>query len=152
MNDNTQAYQNMVEKGLLKQAVRNQLSINQYLSAASDMLADANTQGISTHGSYILAYEGIFSVVMATLEHYGARPGDNDGHRVTAIQRVAGDYGLNPEEFSSLSRIHTDRNRAIYKTPLPPINREQANLAIRLLSMMLPAAKNLCMPRTMTPK
>lgn len=143
MSDRPAAYDNLVKSGSLKDSERLQVSIDQYMSVATGMLADARITGLSTHGRYILAYEGIFSVVMATMENFGARPGGGDGHRVIAIQRAAADLGLDPSRFSSLTMLHSERNRSTYREPIPPITEEQVDLAVRLLTEMLEKARPL---------
>jgi hypothetical protein len=146
MSQRETAYNNMLESGMLKQALSDPESIQQYLDIATCMLNDAKTKSLSHHGAFIVAYEGIFSLVMATLEFYGARPGDGEGHRVQAIQRVAADYGLVPDQFSALTRLHAERNRAIYKKPLPPISAEQVALTIQLLENLHTEAVKLLRP------
>lgn len=134
------AYDNLINNGNLKPTPRLQASIDQFLRVATGLLKDAGSAGISPHGKYLMAYEGIFSVVMATLEHFEARPGDGDGHRTISIQRVAADLGLDSAKFASVTRLHAERNRSIYKAPIPPISVEQAALAVQLLSDMLEKA------------
>lgn len=137
------AYDNLIAKGSLKPAIGNAQSIQQYLRIANDMLSAAMSAPISPHAQYILAYEGIFSVVMAVLEQYETRPGDGDGHRIIAIQRVAADLNVNPDEFSAITRIHAERNRAVYRASIPPISKAQAEAAIHILEHMCAMAGKL---------
>ena len=137
------AYDNLIANGNLKPAARNPLSIQQYLRVANDTLSAAKITTISPHAQYILAYEGIFSVVMAVLEHYETRPGEGDGHRIIAIQRVAGDLKVDPDEFSAITRLHAERNRAVYRSSIPPINKAQAEAAISILGHMYEMASKL---------
>jgi len=75
----------------------------------------AATKGIMPNSArFLLAYEGMFSVVMAVLESHEVRPGDSGGHRATAIQRVAADLRLDAAQQSVLARLHDVRNRVTY--------------------------------------
>lgn len=49
---------------------------------------------------------------------YDLRPGDGEGHRVTALQGALGTLGLNPGQMALASRIHDQRNAKIYKLPI----------------------------------
>lgn len=140
------AYDNLIGKGNLKPSPRIQASIDQFLRVARDLLQDARLAAVSPHGQYLMAYEGIFSVVMAVLEHHESRPGDGEGHRTIAIQRVAADLELDPARFAAVTRLHAERNRSIYKAPIPPISVEQAALAVQLLAEMLDRARPLIQP------
>lgn len=137
------AYNNLIANGSLKPALSNPHSIKQYLKIANDTLSAAKITTISPHAQYILAYEGIFSVVMAVLEHYETRPGEGDGHRIIAIQRVAGDLKVNPDEFAAITRLHAERNRAVYRSSIPPITKAQAEAAINILEHMYATASKL---------
>lgn len=100
-------YDRLLRIGTFKEAASSPDSIVQFLRTADDMLA-ATAQPIPDSARFILAYEGMFSVVMAVLEHHEVRPGDSGGHRVTAIQRVASDLKLTAAKQSALGRLHDD--------------------------------------------
>lgn len=133
-------YEGLLKIGSLKTAVRNAASIAQFLGTADDMLASA--QGAPRESArFLLAYEGMFNVVMAVLEFHEVRPGDAGGHRVTAIQRVAADLQLDAVKQSVLARLHDVRNRVTYRQPLPPITKADADAMQALLAELLPAAR-----------
>ena len=92
---------------------------------------------------FFLAYEGMFSVVMAVLEFHGVRPADTGGHRATAIRRVAVDLQLDVSRQCVLGRLHDVRNRVTYRTPLPPITKADADALQAILQEMLIAGKAL---------
>lgn len=138
-------YDNLVKIGQLKDADSSPDSIAQFLKTAQDMLADAQANARAST-KFFLAYEGMFNVVMAVLEFYGARPGDGAGHRVTAISRVGADSGLDASEQSTLSRLHDLRNRVTYRKPIPPATKADADAMEILLAKMLPAAQVLIRP------
>jgi hypothetical protein len=117
-------------------------SISQFLRTADEMLA-ASASPMPDSARFLLAYEGMFSVVMAVLEFHEVRPGDAGGHRATAIQRVAADLQLDAARQSVLARLHDVRNRVTYRQPLPPITRADAEALRALLGAMLPAARAL---------
>ena len=135
-------YENLLRVGALKEAARSDDSINQFLQCAQEMLA-ASQANIGIAPTFTLAYEGMFNVVMAVLEFYGARPGDTGGHRATAIARVAADLGLASAKQSVLTRLHDVRNRVTYRKPLPPVTKADANAMQSILNDMPSAANTL---------
>ena len=138
-------YDGLLKIGSFKEAASNSDSIAQFLRMADDMAAAASAP-IPDSARFILAYEGMFSVVMAVLEHHGVRPGDSGGHRVTAIQRVASDLNLNVAKQSVLGRLHDLRNRVTYRAPVPPVTQADAEAMQFILMEMLSAAKALIAP------
>lgn len=96
-----------------------------------------------TSPTFLLAYEGMFNVVMAVMEFYEVRPGDGGGHRATAIARVAADLGLAPAKQSALTRLHDARNRVTYRKPIPPVTKADADAMQSILDDMLAAARTL---------
>lgn len=57
-------------------------------------------------------------MAVGVLALYDLRPGDGDGHRVTALQGALGTLGLDPSQMALASRIHDQRNTKIYKLPI----------------------------------
>lgn len=135
-------YDALIKIGSFKSAVSSEASIHQFLQAAEDMAA-ATHQPMADSARFLLAYEGMFSVVMAVLEFYESRPGDTGGHRATAIKRVAADLGLDSTRQSVLSRLHDVRNRVTYRAPLPPITKADAEALRTILTEMLEGAREL---------
>lgn len=131
-------YANLVTRGILKAAAKSADSIDQYVKTASDLLADARRPSNSPHGRYLMAYEGLFSLAMAVLEYHGTRPGDGEGHRISALQRFAADLGLTPGQVKTLTDAHTLRNARTYRSPIPPITGAQAQGVVSLLEAALP--------------
>jgi hypothetical protein len=105
-------YDNLLKVGSFKVAASSREAITQFLRTADDMLAGAQI----------------------------ALP-DAARHRVTAIQRVAVDLGLDATRQSVLGRLHDVRNRVTYRQPLPPITKADADALQRILEEMLPPAK-----------
>lgn len=135
-------YDALLKIGSFKQAVSSNDSIAQFLRTADDMVAAAKLP-MPDSARFFLAYEGMFSVVMAVLEFYEVRPADTGGHRATAIQRVVADLKLDAPKQSVLSRLHDVRNRVTYRAPLPPITKADADAMWTILNEMLPKAKAL---------
>ena len=75
---------------------------------------------------------------MAVLECHGARPGDGEGHRISALQRFAADLGFTPGQVKTLTDAHTLRNARTYRSPIPPIAGAQAQGVVSLLEAALP--------------
>ena len=91
-------------------------------------LQDASKGSLGASPQFLLAYEGMFNVVMAVLEFYEVRPGDAGGHRATAIGRVAADLALPPAKQGLLQRdqllwpgVHQHRQGGPRRTPAPPL-------------------------------
>jgi hypothetical protein len=135
-------YEALLKIGSFKAAVSSPPAIAQFLQTAQDML-DATGARMPDSAKFLLAYEGMFSVVMAVLEFHEVRPGDSGGHRATAIQRVAADLRLDVAQQSVLARLHDMRNRVTYRAPLPPITRADADAMQAVLRALLPAARTL---------
>ena len=131
-------YENLVARGILKAAAKNADSIDQYVKTASDLRADARRPSNSPHGRYLMAYEGLFSLAMAVLEYHGTRPGDGEGHRISALQRFAADLGFTPGEVKTLTDAHNLRNARTYRSSIPPITGAQAQGVVSLLETALP--------------
>ncbi|MGE4238874.1 hypothetical protein [Ramlibacter sp.] len=87
----------------------------------------------------MIAYEGLFALAMGVLAHYQLRPGDKEGHRVTALQGALGVIGLAPQDLALVVWVHEQRNNKIYKMPLDASEAE-ADDATRLLATALEQA------------
>jgi len=135
-------YDNLVTKGSFKDAVRDPASIKQFMASAEDFAASIKPE-LPPTPRFTLAYEGMFLVVMAVMEHYGTRPGEGSGHRSTAIGRVAGDLKLDSAMLSTLLRSHDNRNRITYKSSIPPVTKSQADAMVKIFDTMLTRAKTL---------
>ena len=135
-------YENLLKLGSFKEAASSTESIEQFMRNAQELAAAAKT-GLGASPQFLLAYEGMFNVVMAVLEFHEVRPGDASGHRATAIGRVAADLGLAPAKRSVLIRLHDVRNRVTYRKPIPPVTKSDAEAMLSILNDMLSAAQTL---------
>ena len=133
-------YDALLKIGSFKEAVSSKDSIKQFLQTADEMTAVAQLS-MPNSAKFLLAYEGMFSVVMAVLEFHEVRPGDAGGHRATAIQRVAADLKLDAAKQSVVSRLHDVRNRVTYRAPLPPITKADADALLAILQELRAAAR-----------
>lgn len=136
-------YDALLKIGSFKPAASTPASIAQFMRTAQDMLTATAAAAIPDSARFLLAYEGMFNVVMAVLEFHDVRPGDSGGHRATAIQRVAADLRLSTAQQSVLARLHDMRNRMTYRAPLPPISKADADAMQAVLQALLPAAQDL---------
>jgi hypothetical protein len=130
----------------LKEAEASSIYIEAYFAAATSALSDAMQSGVSAHGRFIVAYEGLYAVTMGTLNMYGLRPGDGEGHRSISLQAVVTALGLskaNPNAIAQVIRLHETRNGRIYRAPIPPISEADASMAVTLLGQVLVAANKL---------
>lgn len=135
-------YENLLRTRAFKEAISDRAAIEQFIRTAEGMQADLKLP-LRDSARFLLAYEGMFSIVMAVLEFHDVRPGDGGGHRATAIARVAADLKMDPAKQSALARLHDMRNRVTYRQPMPPITRADADAMQAILDDMLPAAKGL---------
>jgi hypothetical protein len=135
-------YDALLKIGSFKEAASSKDSIARFLRTAGDMATAAKVRRPGS-ARFLLAYEGMFNVVMAVLEFCEVRPGDAGGHRVTAVKRVGVNLNLSVARQSVLGRLHDVRNRGTYRAPLPPITSADAAALQALLEVMLPAAKAL---------
>lgn len=135
-------YDNLVKNGTFKDAVKDPASIKQFMTSAGEFAASIKDE-LPPAPRFSLAYEGMFLIVMAVMEHYGARPGDGSGHRATAIGRVAADLELDSTMLSTLLRSHDNRNRITYKSSIPPVTKAQADAMVKILDTMLAKAMTL---------
>jgi hypothetical protein len=132
-------YEKLLEIGSFKTALASKASIDQFMQNADELLTTAKGTASSV-SKFSLAYDSMFNVVMAVLEFYEVRPGDAGGHRVTAIQRVAADLGLDSTKQSVLGRLHDSRNRVTYRQPIPPVNKTDADAMQKIADEMFSAA------------
>ncbi len=135
-------YETLVGRGSLKAAAADPLSIAQFMRVAQQMQTTVQTP-LPDAARFVLAYDGMFNVVMVILEFHETRPGDTAGHRATAIQRVAADLHLAPAKFSALTRLHDARNRVTYRSAIPPITKADADAMQMVLDDFLLAGSRL---------
>ncbi len=134
---------NLVGTRSLKEGIREQSEIDQYLANAADLQGDAESAK-TILGRFTLAYEGIHCVAMAVLNHLGVRPGDGEGHRTVALQVAVDALRMSEDDPNAnrvLSHLHDTRNRKIYRQPLPPVTKNLADNAAVFLRRMLPLAR-----------
>ena len=135
-------YDNLQKLGSFKKAVSSKESIEQFMKTAQEHQA-ASKVVMGASSQFLLAYEGMFAVVMAVLEFHEVRPGDAGGHRATAIGRVAADLGLDIAKRSALVRLHDSRNRVTYRESHPPVTKSDAVSMQSILGDMPSAARKL---------
>ena len=146
MTNRSPEYDNLVARGILKTAVSNPVSLAQYVRTAKELLVDAKNSANYAHGRYLMAYEGLFSLAMAVLEFHGTRPGDGEGHRISALQRFAAEIGFTPGQVKTLTDAHNLRNARTYRTPIPPSTQAQAEGVIALLDATWTKVSQIVMP------
>lgn len=71
-------------------------------------------------------------MAIGVLALYDLRPGDGDGHRVTALQGALGVLGLTPSLMGLATRIHEQRNTKIYKLPIDASENDAKDAAVVL--------------------
>jgi hypothetical protein len=87
------------------------------------------------------AYEGFHQLVQAVLEHFEVRT--KDAGRNLAILRVSADLKFTPDEVATVSRAHTQRNHSSYRSPFPPISRQDAKNMLDILIKSIPLVQAL---------
>lgn len=109
---------NLLQKGHLKEAPDASSTSEVYFSRAQGSLQSSQIAGLRSHDRFVIAYEGLFALAVGVLALYDLRPGDGEGHRVTALQGALGILGLSPSQMSLATRVHDQRNAKIYKLPI----------------------------------
>lgn len=133
--------QNLINTGALKEAVRDEAQIEQFLTNAQNYRDDAST-ATSPNGRFMLAYEGLFALAMAFLNNRLVRT-DGEGHRSTALQLAIGELAADVGGVVPvLIKIHTARNKTTYFQPFPRVTEELADAAIKILDAALAGAKS----------
>lgn len=134
--------QNLLQTGHLKALTDADAAADVYFKRAAGAARSAKVTGLESHDRFLIAYEGLFAVAQAVLALYELRPGDNDGHRVTALQGAIGILGLKPAEMALAMRVHDQRNAKIYRVPLNASNAD-ANDAAHILDIALKSAETM---------
>ncbi len=133
---------NLIRVGTLKQAVRDETLIRQYLVNAEQLRVDARKPEAAL-SRFLLAYEALHALAMAFLTDRSVRTG-GEGHRSVALQLAIGEL----TKESSLSgtvaatiQIHNARNNTTYFQPIPPVSEQLADATLKLLEAALAGAK-----------
>lgn len=129
---------NLLNNHTLKEADRDEDELQQYLTVASSSLKDAKNANSSAHTRYMIAYEGLHSLAIATLLHYSTRPGDLPGHRSTAFNKFCDLLGLDLGMRKVVMDAHSQRNDKTYRSPIPPLTHKEAESLIAVLEFTLP--------------
>jgi hypothetical protein len=133
-----EAYENLIGNKSLKESDRDEDELQQYIAVGASMLKDARKADLSAHSRYMLAYDGIHSLAMAVLLHYGTRPGDGHGHRTIALQKFIEELKLGLGMRKVILDAHDRRNETTYRSALPPLSHKDAESVIAALSAVLP--------------
>ena len=128
--------QNLLARGHLKEAVFVPGAAESYFRRAATARSGAALEALDAHDRFIVAYEGLFALVIGVLASHGLRPGDGEGHRAIAVQAVLAVLGARPALVQQVIRLHDLRNAKIYRSPLPA-SQEDAADALEALDVML---------------
>jgi hypothetical protein len=135
-------YENLIKTGAFAAVTRTEGAVEGFLkNAREDLDVAKSIDAARPKQRFTLAYEGFYGLVQAVLEFYDVR--SKDSGRQLAIQRVAADLHLNPDEIRMVSQAHGRRNDTTYRSPFPPISRAEALNMIGILEKSLPAAHTL---------
>lgn len=135
-------YENLVKRGAFEAITRTPGVTEGFLKSAREDLEVAKSINVKhPKQRFTLAYEGFYSLVQAVLDFYEVRT--KDAGRNLAIQKVASDLKLSPQEFKIVSDAHGRRNDTTYRSPFPPISRAEADAMITILGKALPLAHTL---------
>lgn len=138
---------NLIKAGALKEADRDRDELDQYIAVATASLKDARNASSSANSRYTLAYEGLHTLAIATLVHFGVRPGDQPGHRTVAFQKFCDIQDMDLGTRKIVMDAHQRRNGAIYRSALPPLTHKEAETVIAVLEVALPKAAALIAAR-----
>jgi hypothetical protein len=138
-------YENLIRMGAFAEVKPTAGAVQGFLAHAADYLGAAEALDIARPMQvFTMAYEGLYQVVQAVLEHYEVRT--KDAGRNAAIQRVCADLKLTPEEIRMVSAAHARRNGTAYQSPFPPISKAEATTLLAILKRLIPAARQLTGP------
>lgn len=127
-------YDNLIRSGLLQPVTGSRDFIAQYVANARAFAADAERASVPLI-RFTLAYEGFYCLVQAVLEHHEVRSTSKPGHRIVAIQRVCADLNLSPGQVKQITDVHSRRNEAVYRAPLPPVSQAEADAMLAIVNM-----------------
>ena len=136
-------FNNLLKNRTFKDADRDEAELQQYLAVATSSLKDAKNASSSAHSRYMLAYEGLHSLAIATLLHFSVRPGDVPGHRSTAFSKFCDVLELDLAMRKILMDAHDRRNEKTYRSPIPPLSHKEAESLITVLEFTLPQTSTL---------
>jgi hypothetical protein len=136
----SEAIKAMLAKGTIKKADRNPAHIEEWISTAEAKLADARIEKLSPGSRFLLAYEGIYAISTAFMNHNGARM-DGEGHRNNLLQLAAQELGFCSN--ANIAAIHRARNRTTYTDPIPPVNEKLSKLTTDVLELAVTAIRKL---------
>lgn len=105
---------NLVRIGQLKLEPPSRDETNSYLRKAAIYLRDAELEGMSPAGRFMLAYDAAHSLAFAALRAKGYRPDASRGHRAVVFQTLEATVGAPKELWVALDRYHTRRNASEY--------------------------------------
>lgn len=133
--------ENLKRTGALKDAIRDEDAIRQYLSNAQQYRDDA-AKAESPLGRFTLAYEALHALAMAFLTDRGVRTG-GEGHRSVALQLSIVELTKDSIKGAAqaMSQIHSARNDSTYFKPIPPVSEALARVTLKLLDSALAGAE-----------
>ncbi len=105
---------NLVRIGQLKPEPPARDETRSYLRKAAMYLRDAELDGMSPAGRFMLAYDAAHSLAFAALRAQGYRPDASRGHRAVVFQTLEVTVGAPKELWVALDRYHTRRNASEY--------------------------------------
>lgn len=129
---------NLLRIRALKEADRNEDELRQYLTVATGLLRDARNANVSAYGRYMLAYDGLHSLAIATLLHFAVRPGDQPGHRALVFQKFCDLLEMDIGMRKIVLDAHDRRNEKTYRSALPPLTHKDAEAVVSVLAEALP--------------
>ena len=65
----------------------------------------------------------------------GAALGLKDTLDRVGIQRVCADLNLSPGQVKQITDVHSRRNEAVYRAPLPPVSQAEADAMLAIVNM-----------------
>lgn len=137
---------NLLATGGLDEAAYSADDVRQWVANAEAMLADARRAEVSTHATFILAYESFYSLALAVLMHFRVRAREGRGHRAVPGQLMVPLLDLEtalPGAGRVIVQAQTNRNTSTYERPFPPVSRRQVADLLRVVEAALPRTRAL---------
>jgi hypothetical protein len=103
---------------------------------------DGRSQAIVHPGSvFLLAYESIHAVCLGYLYCHGLAPAKGPGHRQQVLALVLQELKLPQEEQGEVQEAHKRRNETTYRSPAPPVSKQDAANLLAIAGRVVQLAK-----------
>jgi hypothetical protein len=120
------------------------MQAQQFRKNAETMLMDAKKPAMHAGSVFLLSYESIHAACLGFLYCHGLAPAKGPGHRQQVLALVLQELQLPHEEQAEVLEAHKRRNETTYRSPAPPVSKQDAaNLLAIATRVVLQAKANM---------